>query len=67
MKGLYWVGACLSDIRAFPDDARHEVGTDLRRIQHGLEPRDWKPMPTLGKGAREARVRGREAERMTSR
>jgi phage-related protein len=28
----------------------------LRRIQQGLEPNDWKPMPTVGPGVQEIRI-----------
>lgn len=28
----------------------------MRRIQQGLEPNDWKPMPTVGPGVREIRL-----------
>ncbi|HCK83877.1 MAG TPA: hypothetical protein DHW63_04960 [Hyphomonadaceae bacterium] len=31
----------------------------LDRIQHGLDPDDWKPMNTIGAGVRELRVRDR--------
>jgi phage-related protein len=57
MKALHWIGACLSDIRRFPISARAEAGTDLRLIQQGVDPRDWKPMPDIGAGVREIRVR----------
>lgn len=30
---------------------------DLRLVQSGLEPRDWKPMPGIGAGVREIRNR----------
>ena len=33
---------------------------DLRLVQRGEEPRDWKPMPSVGKGVREIRVRTRD-------
>jgi phage-related protein len=33
------------------------AGFQLRRVQQGLEPNDWKPMPTVGPGVREIRVR----------
>lgn len=32
------------------------TGVQLRRVQQGLEPLDWKPMPTVGPGVREIRV-----------
>jgi phage-related protein len=28
----------------------------LRRVQQGLEPNDWKPMPTVGPGVQEIRI-----------
>ena len=43
-------------MRAFPRDARRLAGVQLRRIQHGLEPFDWKPMAAVGPGVREIRV-----------
>ena len=45
-------------IRTFPNDARYNVGLELRALQTGLEPSDWKPMKTVGAGVREIRVRG---------
>ncbi len=57
MKELYWLGTSLDDLRGFPVEVRKEAGTDLRLVQQGVEPRDWKPMPGVGKGAREIRIR----------
>ena len=57
MKTLYWLGTSLEDLKAFPADVRVEAGTSLRLVQQGAEPRDWKPMPDVGKGAREIRIR----------
>ncbi|MFT4178370.1 MAG: type II toxin-antitoxin system RelE/ParE family toxin [Thermomonas sp.] len=57
MKELYWLGTSRDDVKAFPLDARKEAGTDLRLIQQGAQPRDWKPMQAVGKGAREIRIR----------
>ena len=57
MKTLYWLGTSLVDLRVFPDYARAEAGTALRLVQQGVEPRDWKPMPDVGKGVREIRIR----------
>lgn len=57
MKVLHWVGTSLDDLKAFPKNARSEAGHDIRRVQSGLDPRDWKPMKSIGAGAREIRVR----------
>lgn len=32
------------------------AGFELRAIQNGLEPSDWKPMRTIGSGVREIRI-----------
>ena len=60
-KPLVWVGSSLDDLRAFPDDARRRAGYQLRRVQLGLMPDDWKPMTSVGSGVYEIRIRtGRE-------
>ncbi len=53
---LIWVGASREDVRAFPADARRIAGFQLRRVQQGLDPNDWKPMPTIGSGVSEIRI-----------
>jgi phage-related protein len=55
-KPLQWLGASRSDVRAFPRHARRLTGVQLRRVQQGLDPLDWKPVPTVGPGVREIRV-----------
>ena len=58
---MLWAGSALEDLQRFPDNARRRAGYQLRRIQEGLEPGDWKPMPLVGAGVREIRIRtGRE-------
>ena len=47
----------LDDLRGVPVSARREAGYQLQRVQHGLEPDDWKPMPTIGQGVQEIRIR----------
>jgi phage-related protein len=55
-KPITWLGSSLADVRAFPETARRYVGHELGLIQQGLDPTDWKPMPTVGPGVREIRV-----------
>jgi phage-related protein len=57
MKPVSFVGNSLNAVRAFPDSARREAGHQIDRLQHGLDPDDWKPMTTIGAGVREIRVR----------
>jgi phage-related protein len=44
-------------LRAFPNDARQDAGYQLDKVQRGLQPDDFKPMPTIGKGVEEIRIR----------
>lgn len=57
MKDLVFLGDSLDRLREFPEEARRTAGFQLRRLQQGLEPDDWKPMATIGPGVREIRVR----------
>jgi phage-related protein len=57
MKSVVFVGSSLKDLKDFPEDARREAGYQLRRVQRGEEPADWKPMATIGAGVREIRLR----------
>lgn len=55
-KPLFWLGSSREDIRVFPAEARRVAGFQLRRVQQGLEPNDWKPMTEVGTGVREIRI-----------
>ncbi|NIT41575.1 MAG: type II toxin-antitoxin system RelE/ParE family toxin [Gammaproteobacteria bacterium] len=56
LKPLFFVGSTLQDLRAFPRGPRREAGYQLQRVQFGLNPSDWKPMTTVGRGVREIRI-----------
>jgi phage-related protein len=43
----------LDDLRNFPDEARRAAGFELRAVQNGVDPSDWRPMQAVGPGARE--------------
>jgi len=57
MKPVEFLGSSLDDLRSFPVAARRAMGYQMDRLQHGLEPADWKPMTSVGGGVREIRVR----------
>lgn len=57
MKPVGWVGSSKADLKAFPEAAQAEAGYELFRVQCGLEPTDWKPMPSVGTGVQEIRIR----------
>jgi len=61
---VIWLGDSLQRIRSFPAQAQHEAGYQLERVQAGVEPTDWKPMPSVGPGVQELRVRAAGAFRV---
>ena len=63
-KPVTWLGDSLEAIRTFPAFARIRIGRQIARVQDGLEPHDWKPMPSVGLGVSELRVRAERAYRV---
>ena len=57
MKPVRFLGDSLERLREFPEDARHDAGYQLEQVQRGEQPDDFKPMPSIGKGVEEIRVR----------
>lgn len=55
-KPMVWLGSSLEDLRAFPPEARRLAGYQLRRVQSGLMPSDWKPLKSVGPGVYEIRI-----------
>lgn len=56
LKKIEWIGGSRRSLKAFPDEARYRAGYELRLVQKGLAPTDWKPMPSVGFGATEIRI-----------
>lgn len=57
MKPVEWAGDSRDSMRSFPATVRQELGYQLRRVQDGLDPIDWKRMASIGASVREIRVR----------
>jgi phage-related protein len=55
-KPIQWIGTSKDDIRNFPDEAKRKAGFELRVIQKGEKPTDFKPMSIIGKGVEEIRI-----------
>lgn len=59
-KPIVWIGTSLKDLTndaLFSAEARRYAGVQLRKIQRGYEPDNWKPFEELGAGVREIRIR----------
>ncbi|MGV9669251.1 type II toxin-antitoxin system RelE/ParE family toxin [Gordonia sp. NPDC003504] len=54
---IEWVGSSLADLRDLPLPAKQDLGYQLEQIQFGSDPDNWRPMPGVGAGCREIRVR----------
>jgi phage-related protein len=48
----------LDRLRSFPEDVRRQAGHELYTVQRGADPSEWRPMPTIGAGVREIKIRG---------
>jgi phage-related protein len=64
-KDVVWLGDSLSVLQKFPKSVRIDLGSDLRRLQIGELPKDFKPMKTVGSGVRELRARDRNNQYRT--
>lgn len=64
MKPVEWLGDSLARLRRFPRHAMREAGHQLELVQDGREPKDWKPMSTIGVGVNELRIRAGGAFRV---
>jgi len=56
MKPVRFLGDSLKCLRDFPEDARHDAGYQLDKVQRGGQPDDFKPLPSIGNGVEEIRV-----------
>ena len=63
-KPLCWVGSSRRDLLDFPSEARRKAGFELRAVQRGEVPSDFKSMPTIGSGAYEIRINIGDAYRV---
>lgn len=56
-RRVCFLGDSIDRLRGFPDDARQEAGFQLDRVQAGGLPADFRPMPSVGAGVMEIRIR----------
>jgi phage-related protein len=63
-KPIYWIGTSKEDIAKFPQNARRKAGFQLRAVQRGDSPIDFKTMSIIGKGVEEIRINVGEAYRI---
>ncbi len=64
IKPVEWLGDSRERVQGFMADARRDIGFELWEIQQGKEPSAWRPMPSIGLGVNEIRVRAGNAYRL---
>ena len=61
-----WIGSSFRDLcddEIFPEDARRAAGYQLRKVQRGDDPDDWKPFDDVGAGTNETRIKDLSTQR----
>lgn len=56
-KPVEFLGDALARLRDFPTDARRAAGYQLDRVQSGEMPTHYRPMPSVGRGVVEIKIR----------
>ena len=54
----------MDEVRNWTDEAQRDAGYQLFKIQSGLEPLGWKPMPGVSSGVQELRIHSGNAYRI---
>jgi len=57
MKPIVFHGDTLAVIRDFPEPVKKRAGYQLWLVQNGCTPARWRPMPTIGKGVCEIKIK----------
>jgi len=58
---IAWEGDSKEVLSSFPDAAKYNLGFDLRLLQEGHEPTDYRPMSSIGPGVFELREQDERA------
>ena len=64
MKTIEWLGNSKQTVISFDKKTKPLIGYALMRLQARVEPVDWKPMQSIGKGVREIRIHTRNEYRV---
>lgn len=56
-KPIRFVGSSAKALNRLPNAAQDLLGHELERLSRGQDPVHWRPMPSIGVGVREIRVR----------
>ena len=58
---IFWPDKLIDEIKQkWPESMRREGGFQLGRVQQGLNPDNYKPLPTIGTGVREIKLQDKD-------
>lgn len=57
LKPIGWIGNSYAEIMGLDEVSKKELGYQIYQLQKGKNPDDFKPMPSVGSGVYEIRVR----------
>lgn len=57
VKPVWFIGTARMDLAGFPEPARRRAGHELYMVQAGRKPENYKPIPSVGPGTYEVRIR----------
>jgi len=60
MKKIVFVRKSLESIRQFSQPAKQQAGNQLRLVQQGRDPQNWKSMKTIVQGVSEIRIKDKD-------
>ena len=60
MKKIEFLGTSYADLKSLKKDIIRRMGFELKNVQLGFIPSDFKPMPSVGAGVSEIRVKGED-------
>jgi phage-related protein len=58
---IHWEGDSKDVISSFPDEVKFGLGFELRKLQQGEIPSDYRPLPSVGPGVFELRAEDERA------
>lgn len=62
LKEIDFLGDSLDRLRDFPGKAKQTAGYELSRVQDGKEPRNYRPMTSIGPGVVEIKIKAGNGE-----
>lgn len=57
LQPIDWRADTREILKNLSSDAKRALGYNLDRLQRQMDPEDWKPVKSIGRGAREIRIR----------